>query len=41
MKSQVDSKGYKYPAYWSDEDKINFDLPVNKVNEFIRMLMIT
>ena len=30
MKSQVDSKGYKYPAYWSDEDKINFDLLVKE-----------
>ncbi len=26
MKSQFYNKGYKYPSYWSDEDKINFDI---------------
>jgi hypothetical protein len=30
MKSQVYSKSYKYPSYWSDDDKINFDLLVKE-----------
>jgi len=30
MKSQVYSKSYKYPLYWSDDDKINFDLLVKE-----------
>ena len=30
MKSHVYSKSYKYSAYWSDEDKINFDLFVKE-----------
>ncbi len=30
MKSQVYNKSYKYPSYWSDDDKINFDLLVKE-----------
>jgi len=30
MKSQFYNKAYKYPSYWSDDDKINFDLPVKE-----------
>jgi hypothetical protein len=30
MKSQVYKKSYNYPSYWSDEDKINFDLLVKE-----------
>lgn len=30
MKSQVYNKSYKYPDYWTDDDKINFDLLVKE-----------
>ena len=30
MKSQFYNKSYKYPSYWSDEDKINFDFLVKE-----------
>lgn len=30
MKSQLYNKSYKYPDYWTDDDKINFDLLVKE-----------
>ncbi len=30
MKSQVYNKLYKYPSYWCEDDKINFDLLVKE-----------
>lgn len=34
MKSQVYNKAYKYPSYWSDEDKVYFDLLIKESKRF-------
>ena len=34
MKSQAYNKAYKYPSYWSDEDKVNFDLLTKESKRF-------
>lgn len=34
MKSQEYKKSYRYPSYWSDDDKINFDLLVKESKRY-------